>query len=130
VAAPTAPADLFDLDPTQPAEPAAVVNEPAAVPWIQMCLAGGLTLVVGLLFKFPPLALVGLPLGAAVAQLLRGFRLPHRVAWITIGAAVAAQVTDVFVSPFVWSMRFGFFAVLLGAGVVYWGLRMDEFADR
>jgi hypothetical protein len=39
-------------------------------------------------------------------------------------------VTDVFVSPFSWSMRFGFFALMLGAGTLDWGLRMDEFADR
>jgi hypothetical protein len=62
--------------------------------------------------------------------LLRGLRLTRRIVWVSIAAAVAAQVTDVFVSPFSWSMRFGFLAVMLGAGTFYWGLRMDEFADR
>jgi hypothetical protein len=129
---PTAPADLFDLDPNQPAEPARSreAGLPSSVPWIQMSLAGALTLGVGLPFSFPPLTLIGLPLGAAVSQLLRGLRLTRRIVWVSIAAAVAAQVTDVFVSPFSWSMRFGFFAVMLGAGTFYWGLRMDEFADR
>jgi hypothetical protein len=106
MSSPTAPADLFDLDPNQPPEPekSGETGPPSSVPWIQMALAGALTLGVGLAFSFPPLTLIGLPLGAAVSLLLRGLRLTRRIVWVSIAAA--------------------------GAGTFYWGLRMDEFADR
>jgi hypothetical protein len=56
-------------------------------------------------------------------------RVARRIAWTAVASAFLAQMSDIVVSPVTWPLRFGFFFVLGGAAVTYWGLRMDEF-DR
>jgi hypothetical protein len=120
-----APPDAFDLPaPTQPP-----LETPAPVPWSRLAAVGVAGLGIALLFRFPAWALTTLPCAAVVFQLLREWRLPRRVAWTALTSAYLAQIGDVVVSPFTWWWRFGFFFVLIGAAVTFWGLRLDEFDE-
>jgi hypothetical protein len=122
-----APPDAFDLP--APAADLGELVEPPAVPWARLAAVGVAGLGVAWLFRFPPWALIGLPFAAVVSQVLQEWRLPRRIAWTAVAAAYLAQIGDMVVSPITWWLRFGFFFVLIGAAVVFFGLRMDEF-DR
>jgi hypothetical protein len=75
---------------------------------------------LALLFRFPFLALVAAPLAAVGVALLAG-RWPRSGSVVTTLAASAflAQATSIFVTPFTWPLRFGFFAILIGALVFF-----------
>jgi hypothetical protein len=124
--APAAAPDLFDLAPARPQRDA---DEVSSLPWLRLILIGSVSLAIAWLFRFPPWALMGLSAAALLSQTLRHRRLLRRFAWTAVTAAFAAQLTDVFVSPFTWLLRFGFFAILFGVAVIFWGLRTDEFAQ-
>ena len=130
---PSAPADLFDLNsPSHSADsapPERNDDQVWSLPWPQMTGVAVATAVVAVLFSFPPWALFGLPLAAVASQTLRSRRLLRRVAWVAVSSAFAAQMTDVFATPFDWTLRFVFFSVLFATAVLFWGWRMDEFDE-
>jgi hypothetical protein len=77
-------------------------------------------IALALIFRLPLVALVAAPLaGVAVALLAWRWPQSRSVAATLVAAAFLAQVTSIFVSPFTWPLRFGFFAVLLGALVLF-----------
>jgi hypothetical protein len=81
-----------------------------------VCTGIGLAVV----FRFTLAALVAAPLAGVGVVLLAGW-------WPRIGSVVTtlaasaflAQATSIFVTPFTWPLRFGFFAVLLGTLVFF-----------
>jgi hypothetical protein len=118
--------DLFDEQPLHhavgqvgaiaPMTPTRTVDEPDDyVPcrWSAAGVALAFAAVVGLVFQFPLWAVATLALFAGGMSLRR---LPSLVtqAWVIVAVSFFfAQVTSIFVSPFIWPMRFGFCAVLL-----------------
>ena len=75
---------------------------------------------LAILFKFPFVALVATPLaGVSVVLLAERWRRSGSVVITLSASAFLAQVTSIFVTPFTWALRFGFFAALLGTLVFF-----------
>jgi len=75
---------------------------------------------LAVLFRFPFVALVAAPLAGVGVALLAG-RWPRSgsVATTLAASAFLAQATSIFVTPFTWPLRFGFFVTLLGVLVFF-----------
>lgn len=79
-----------------------------------------------MLLRFP-LWIVFAAVGAAVVgELLSGWRAVSRAYWAVVVAAVLAEATSIFVSPFSWPLRFGFFLTLLGTAVCLYGTQTND----
>jgi uncharacterized membrane protein len=73
----------------------------------------------GLIFRFPlPVLLVLAVAGAAVVGAASRWRRGAHVAATVFAAGFLAQATSIFVTPFTWWLRFGFFGTLIGAYVL------------
>ena len=81
----------------------------------RICLAAVSGIALAVLFRFPILALVAAPLAGVAVALCAG-RWPRSgsAAATLATSAFLAQATSIFVTPFTWLLRFGFFGVLLG----------------
>jgi hypothetical protein len=116
--------DLFDHTPSPaPPAPPLILSPPVrlvaarkTVRPAKIGLAAFSGVALALLFRFPFLALVAATLAGAGVALLSG-RSPRSgsVATTLAASAFLAQATSIFVTPFTWPLRFGFFAILLGA---------------
>jgi hypothetical protein len=63
---------------------------------------------------------------AGVAGELLPRRRPLRLLyWTAVLAAFCAEATSLFVTPFTWPLRLGFFFVLVGAVAVFWAQQTD-----
>jgi hypothetical protein len=120
--------DLFDHAPG-PAPPAPplilippvrLVSTRKAVRPAKIWLAAFSGLALAILFRFPFLALVAAPLAGVGVALLAGCW-PRSGSVVTTLAASAflARATSIFVTPFTWPLRFGFFGILIGALVFF-----------
>ncbi|HJX48405.1 MAG TPA: hypothetical protein VJ375_11190 [Gaiellaceae bacterium] len=75
---------------------------------------------LAVLFRFPFVALVAAPLAGVGMALLAGRWLRSGSVATTLAAsAFLAQATSIFVTPFTWPLRFGFFVTLLGVLVFF-----------
>ena len=124
-----APADdLFSQPPgTAPPTPALILTPPVRLvrarrtvrpAKIWSAAFAGIGLAV--LFRFPFVALVAAPLAGVGVALLAG-RWPRSgsVATTLAASAFLAQATSIFVTPFTWPLRFGFFVTLLSVLVFF-----------
>jgi hypothetical protein len=69
---------------------------------------------LGILFRFPTTLLFLMPFaGVALAVVTRSAS-ARPFAFTLFTAAFAAQVTSIFITPFTWPLRFGFFVALFG----------------
>jgi hypothetical protein len=83
-------------------------------------LAACTGLGLALLFRLPLVVLLAAPLAGIGVAVLAG-RWPRSGSVVTTLAASAflSQVTSIFVTPFTWPLRFGFFAVLIATLVLF-----------
>jgi hypothetical protein len=106
-----------------------VESRASAEPWKlslgRACARAFALAVPAVLFRFP-LWCVLLAVGAAVAGELIAWRPVRRCYWAVVLSAGLAEITSIFVSPFTWPLRFGFFLVLLGAGVYLYGTQTND----
>jgi hypothetical protein len=78
-------------------------------------IAAGVALTLSIwLFHFQVVMSGALSLGTFACVLASKWGRIALWASVALGAAFLAQATSVFVTPFTWGMRFGFFAALLG----------------
>lgn len=70
---------------------------------------------LGMLFKFPMAAQFMLPFAGVGLAIATRYPLTRVLAWILFSSAIATQATSIFVTPFTWPLRLGFFAALFGA---------------
>jgi hypothetical protein len=75
--------------------------------------------VLGFAFHFPLEAMVLLPFAGLVAAVASHWRGGAPIALTVFVSGFLAQVTSMFVTPFTWPMRFGFFLILIGAYVLF-----------
>jgi hypothetical protein len=91
-------------------------------PRISPALAAGAALTavaLGLVFRFPlPVLLILAVAGAAVVVAASSWRRGAHVAATIFAAGFLAQATSIFITPFTWWLRFGFFGTLIGAYVL------------
>lgn len=74
---------------------------------------------LGLSFRFPlPVLLVLSVAGAAVVAAASRWRRGAHIAATIFAAGFLAQATSIFITPFTWWLRFGFFGTLIGAYVL------------
>jgi hypothetical protein len=74
---------------------------------------------LGLVFKFSvPVLLTLAVAGAAVVYCAARWRRGGHVAATIFAAGFLAQLTSIFIGPFTWWLRFGFFGALVGAFVL------------
>ena len=74
---------------------------------------------LGLVFRFPlPVLLILSVAGAAVVVAAARWRRGAHVAATIFAAGFLAQATSIFITPFTWWLRFGFFGTLIGAYVL------------
>jgi hypothetical protein len=124
----SAPHDLFDLAPQLADDTPqfeATPQRPTDVRRVPIVATAVAVALVGLLFHFPIWAMIVLPFSTACAPALSDSRRVSRLAWVVATSAILAQITDAFITPFVWPERLLFFAVLLGAAGFWWGTLMD-----
>jgi hypothetical protein len=69
--------------------------------------------LVAVLFRFPPVVLIAAPLVGVGVALAWRWRWGVSVAMTVAVSAFLAQATSIFVTPFTWPLRFGFFLVLV-----------------
>ena len=103
-------------------------REPRAIRRItpgRAALYVGVTTGLGILFRFPTPAMLILPFAGLGLVVLARRRRGGAVASIVFASGFLAQMTSIFVTPFTWPMRFGFFAALIGAlvAMIAWQLR-------
>jgi hypothetical protein len=119
------PPDLFDLRPVEPEEPVPPAA-PSSLSWARLAIVYLAALGAALLFRFPPSAVLALPLAALSAQAVRRLRWPYRFACAAVFAAYAAQISSIVNSPAGWGLRFASAFVLILAAAFFWGLQVDE----
>jgi hypothetical protein len=73
------------------------------------------SVVIALVLRFPPVAVVASALIGAGVTVAWRWRWGVTIAIAPATAAFLAQATSIFVTPFTWPLRFGFFLVLLGS---------------
>jgi hypothetical protein len=115
--APAAPPDLFDAPPSSSTVPedGDGGTPTAPLPFGRLIGYAGVVTALGFLFRFPTTLLFLLPfVGVGLSLAMRS---PHArpFAYVVFASGFAAQVTSIFITPFTWMMRFGFFFALLGA---------------
>jgi hypothetical protein len=80
----------------------------------------------GIILRFPVWMLGGFLCAAVLGELVAGWRWVSRLYWAALASAISAQATSLFVSPFNWPLRFGFFFVLLFAIVLFYGSQTKD----
>ena len=78
------------------------------------------------LFRFPTFGLPALLSAAVAGEFVSPWRWISRLYGTTLAAAISAQATSLFVTPFTWPLRFGFFFTLFGVGVLVYAAQMDD----
>jgi hypothetical protein len=132
--------DLFDLAPTKgPARYSAPVGsvaaprsqaarspaQPQSLGFARLAGRAGALGVGGLLFGFPLWLTTAFACAGVIGELFAQWRRIRRFFWTSVLAAFCAQSTSLFISPFTWPLRFGFFFVLIGVVVVFWAQQTD-----
>ncbi|HEY5058172.1 MAG TPA: hypothetical protein VII51_04060 [Gaiellaceae bacterium] len=74
---------------------------------------------LGLVFHFPLAAMLLLPFAGLAAAVASHWRGGTPIALTLFLSGFLAEVTSIFVTPFTWWMRFGFFLTLIGAYVLF-----------
>jgi hypothetical protein len=62
---------------------------------------------------------------AVLGEVVGLWRPLSRAYWTAILAAFSAQGTDIFITPYTWPLRFGFFFALIGTVVALWAANSD-----
>lgn len=91
-------------------------------------IASGLVLAgaTGILLRFPGWMTLGSLCAVVIGEAFAEWPRISRVYWASLVAALCAQATSIFVTPFTWPMRFGFFFALLGAVVCFYGAQTKD----
>jgi hypothetical protein len=80
----------------------------------------------GAVLQFPSWIVMALLCAAVPGEILVPWRRISRLYWTALLAVVSAQATSLFVTPFTWPMRFGFFFTLIGSWVVFYAIQTDD----
>ena len=131
--------DLFDLPssrslapftaPPGAFAPARAVSGPQERPGLDLGKLGLRAVVLGvaaLALSFPVWWTAAFAGAGVAGELLPRRRTFRRLFWTAVLAAFCAQATSLFVTPFTWPLRAGFFFVLVGAVVVLWAQQIDD----
>lgn len=91
-------------------------------------MASGLVLAgaAGILLRFPAWMLIGFLCAVVIGEALAEWSRICRLYWAGLVAALCAQATSIFVTPFTWPMRFGFFFAFLAAVVFFYGTQTND----
>lgn len=133
-AAPPPARDLFELEPP-PRVPTPAPTRPRRREWKssrislpRLALLALSLAAASVALGLPVWIVAILPCAAVAGELLAPWRQFRRAYWVAICAALCAQATSSFVTPFTWPMRFGFVSVLVGFGVVAYAAQTDGLA--
>jgi hypothetical protein len=126
--------DLFDGDlptggvrpPLHRATQASPTGSRSAISFTRMTsglvLAGG----AGILLRFPGWMTMGALCAVVIGEAFAEWPRINRLYWAGLLSALCAQATSIFITPFTWPMRFGFFFAFLGALVSFYGAQTKD----
>ena len=136
-APPPAP-DLFDADPAslaaaEPRQSDRVLAEPvngarSGISGLRLATRFALLGIAAIAAGLPFWGVASVASAAVAGELLAPWRRLGRVYWTVIFAALCAQATAAFVTPFEWRLRFGFFVAIIGFGVAAYAAQTDDLA--
>jgi hypothetical protein len=133
--------DLFDMPPREPGVAPTLIRSPLIargagkvpeehsrgdVQLYRLAVRGALLAVAGAVLQFPLWLVPLFACAAVIGELAARWRRVSRLYWSAVLAAVCAQSSSLFVTPFTWPLRFVFFFTLIGAAVAFYGLQTDD----